>query len=101
MPVKYKPWSIENEKTDLWGFELLEGEFAGTTIAITSLSMEDSNDGSIALDFTVFKQPEGQEIDTQSDNFNEALSGVVNDILTKAVNEFKDRDSNSTKSGKR
>jgi hypothetical protein len=100
MPVKYKPWSIENEKTDLWGFELLEGEFAGTTIAITSLSMENSDDGTIALDFTVFKQPEDREIDTQSDSFNETLNGVVNDILTKAINEFKNRDSNSSKSDK-
>jgi hypothetical protein len=100
MPVKYKPWSIQNEKTDLWGFELLEGEFAGTTIAITSLSMENSDDGTIALDFTVFKQPEDREIDTQSDSFNETLNGVVNDILTKAINEFKNRDSNSSKSDK-
>jgi hypothetical protein len=100
MPVKYKPWSIANEKTDLWGFELLEGEFAGTTIAITSLSMENSDDGTIALDFTVFKQPEDKEIDTQSDSFNEALNGVVNDILTKAINEFENRNSNSTKSDK-
>lgn len=98
MPVKYKPWSIENEKTDLWGVELLEGEFAGTTIAITSLSMENNDDGTIALDFTVFKQPEGKEIDTQSDSFNETLSGVVNDVLTKAINEFENRKSNSTKS---
>ena len=98
MPVKYKPWSIQNEKTDLWGFELLEGEFAGTTIAITSLSMENSDDGTIALDFTVFKQPEGKEIDTQSDSFNEALNGVVNDVLTKAINEFENRKCNSTKS---
>ena len=100
MPVKYKPWSIENEKTDVWGFELLEGEFAGTTIAITSLSMENSDDGAIALDFTVFKQPEDKEIDTQSDNFNETLSGVVNDILKKAMNEFENRNSNSAKSDK-
>jgi hypothetical protein len=100
MPVKYKPWSIENEKTDLWGVELLEGEFAGTTIAITSLSMENNDDGTIALDFTVFKQPEGKEIDTQSDSFNETLSGVVNDVLTKAINEFENRKSNSTKSDK-
>jgi hypothetical protein len=100
MPVKYKPWSIENEKTDLWGFELLEGEFAGTTIAITSLSMENNDDGTIALDFTVFKQPEDKEIDTQSDSFNETLNGVVNDILTKAINEFENRNSNSTKSDK-
>jgi hypothetical protein len=100
MPVKYKPWSIENEKTDLWGVELLEGEFAGTTIAITSLSMENSDDGTIALDFTVFKQPEDKEIDTQSDSFNETLSGVVNDVLTKAINEFENRKSNSTKSDK-
>jgi hypothetical protein len=98
MPVKYKPWSIENEKIDVWGFELLEGEFAGTTIAINSLSMENSDDGSIALDFTVFKEPEGKQIDSQSDSFNEALSGVVNDILTKAINEFKNRDSDSTES---
>jgi len=100
MPVKYKPWSIENEKTDLWGVELLEGEFAGTTIAITSLSMENNDDGTIALDFTVFKQPEDKEIDTQSDSFNETLNGVVNDILTKAINEFENRNSNSTKSDK-
>ena len=98
MPVKYKPWSVQNEKADLWGVELLEGEYAGAVIAITSLAMEDDSDGTMALDFNMVKIPEGKEIDIKSDSFNETLSGVVNDILTKAINEFENRNSNSTKS---
>jgi hypothetical protein len=101
MPVKYEPWAVENEKQDLWGFQLMEGEFAGTTVAITSLSMENTDDGSIAIDFTIFKQPEGKEVDTQSDSFNATFNEVLNDILKKAINEFENRDSNSTKSNKR
>jgi len=100
MPVKYKPWAIENEKGDLWGFELLEGEFAGTIVAISSLSMENEDDGAIAIDFNIFKQPEGKEVDTQADSFNATFNEVMNDILKKAINEFEDRDSNSTKSDK-
>ena len=99
MLVKYKPWALKNENDDLWGVELLEGEFAGTTISIASLKMEDNSDGTLALDFTIVKKAKGKtDVDYQSDKFNGTLERVVNNILEKAIDEFENRDSDSTES---
>jgi hypothetical protein len=99
MLVKYKPWALKNENGDLWGVELLEGEFAGTTISIASLQMEDNSDGTLALDFTIVKKANGKtDVDYQSDKFNGTLERVVNNILEKAIDEFENRDSDSAES---
>ena len=61
MLVKYKPWSFidAEQDVDMWGVELLEGDFAGTKISINSLKMEDDNP-ECAHDFTFIRKPEGK-----------------------------------------
>jgi hypothetical protein len=101
MPVKYKPWALKNENGDLWGVKLLESDFAGTIISIASFSMEDSNDGSVALDFTIIeKPPTKDENDMKSDKFNSILADVVNDMIEKAIDDYENRDSDSPESSK-
>jgi len=96
--VKYKPWALKNEKGDLWGVKLLESEFAGTIISITSLSLENADDNTCALDFTIIEKPPNKdENDMKSEKFNNILSGIVNDLLRNAIEEYENRDSNSTK----
>lgn len=99
MLVKYKPWAYKNENGDLWGVELLEGEFAGTTISIGSIEMEDSSDGTLALDFTIVKKAKDKnDEDYKSEQFNLIFERIVNNLIEKAIDEFENRDSDSTES---
>ena len=83
MPVKYEPWAIKNEKDDLWGFKLLEGNYTGTIISINSVEMDDkSDDGTVALDFNFVQRPKGKtEEDLNSSelffNFSQISFGMV------------------------
>lgn len=99
MLVKYKPWAYKNENGDLWGVELLEGEFTGTTISIGSIEMEDSSDGTLALDFTIVKKAKDKnDEDYKSEQFNLIFERIVNNLIEKAIDEFENRDSDSTES---
>jgi hypothetical protein len=100
MPVQYEPWGFKDEeqKIDLWGFKLLDGDFAGTTISINNVEMEDNNQNA-KLDFTFIRKPEGKtEEQLTSEEFNNIMAEVVNDILRKTINELENRDGNFTKS---
>jgi hypothetical protein len=103
MPVKYKPWSFidAEQNIDMWGVELLEGDFTGAKISINSLKME--NDlPECALDFTFIRKPEGRtEEQLTSNEFNAIMTEIINDILTKAIDDFENRESNSPKLGAR
>ena len=100
MQVQYEPWGFrdENQKIDLWGFKLLDGDFAGTTISINDLEMDDSNP-ELKLDYTVIRKPDNKtDEEMQSVAMQEVFSYVVNDILRKAINEWENRDSNTSES---
>ena len=103
MPVKYEPWAIKNEKGDLWGFKLLEGNYTGTIISINSVEMDDkSDDGTVALDFNFVQRPKGKtEEDLNSAEFNGVVADIINDILAKAIYEFENRTGDSAKPGNR
>lgn len=100
MPVQYEPWGFKDEEqqVDLWGVKLLGGNFAGTTISINSVEMEDNNEN-VKLDFTFIRKPEGKtEEQLTSEEFNNIMAEVINDILRKTINEFENRDGNFTES---
>jgi hypothetical protein len=100
MPVQYEPWGFKDEEqqVDLWGVKLLDGNFAGTTISINSVEMEDNNEN-VKLDFTFIRKPEGKtEEQLTSEEFNNIMAEVINDILRKTINEFENRDGNFTES---
>jgi hypothetical protein len=100
MPVQYEPWGFKDEeqKVDLWGFKLLDGNFAGTTISINSVEMENNNEN-VKLDFTFIRKPEGKtEEQLTSEEFNNIMAEVMNNILRKTINEFENRDGNFTES---
>jgi len=97
MQVKYEPWTIKNEKMDEWGFRIDDGEFAGTVISIKNTSI--TEEGEMALEFNfIATPPEKTSKELESQEFNQVLEYILNDILTKAVNEFENRDNNSSES---
>ena len=98
MLVKYEPFSIQNEKLDQWGFVLKEGKYAETTISITNIELED-NSNELKLDFGFVKKTAGvEEEDYNSKEFNTIIENIINDILLKAMDEFKNRNSDSAES---
>jgi hypothetical protein len=99
MPVQYEPWSIQNEEQDLWGVAITEGTFSGTIIAFNDISLMDNENGA-QLDYTIYKIPEGLDSNKVSEipEFNDCLQFIVEDILKKAIDNYENRESNTTKS---
>lgn len=95
MLVKYEPFSIKNEKLDQWGFILKEGKYVGTTISITNIELED-NSNELKLDFGFVEKTAGvSEEDFNSNEFNTIIENIINDILLKAMDESKNRNSDT------
>jgi len=98
MLVKYEPWSVQNEKLDQWGFKITEGKFDGTLISITSVQLED-NSNELKLDFGFVEKPAGvKDVEYDSKEFNSIMENIINDILLKAMDEYKNRNSDSAES---
>jgi len=96
MQVKYEPWAVQNEKMDAWGFRITEGMYENTVVAIKSVELENDN---LALDFNFVATPADKtEDDLNTEEFNSIIEYIVNDILKKALDEFEDRNSNTSKS---
>lgn len=101
MLVKYEPFSVQNEKIDQWGFIIKEGKYIDTTISVTNIELED-NSNQLKLDFGfVEKTPGVDEDDFNSKELNTIIENIINDILLKAMDEFKNRDSDSAESNQR
>lgn len=89
MLVKYNPFSIENTEVDMWGFVISEGKYSDITIKINDVSVEDNSD-LMQLDFNILSKPDSiTDKDLQSDEFNTTVEFIINDILKKAIDEYK------------
>jgi hypothetical protein len=96
MQVKYEPWSVKNDKMDLWGFRITEGEYENTVVSIKSVELTD--DG-VALDYNyIATPPDKTEEDMKTEEFNSVMEFIMNDILKKAIDEFENRNSNTSES---
>lgn len=92
MQVQYEPWA----EKDSWGFRFIEGKYKDTTINISNVEL---TDGGCLLEFSFVNKTTGlEEGDFSSEEFNLNMTEILNDILKKATDEYKDRDSNSTES---
>lgn len=85
MLVKYSPWHLSDKA---WGFKIEDGDFAGTTISINNVSLpEDGSD--MVLDFNYVTFPKGkEEKDLNTESFDLAMNFIMNDILTKAIENY-------------
>lgn len=85
MLVKYSPWHLSDKA---WGFKIEDGDFAGTTISINDVSLPD--DGSdMVMDFNYVTFPKGkEEKDLNTESFNLVMNFIMNDILTKAIENY-------------
>ena len=97
MQVKYEPWKV-NEQTNIWGIRVLDSEYAGTMIAFNEFDSEDDSN-EFKLDYTIIQAPEGKLVeDLRGPEFDSMLNFIVNDILLKAINDYENRNGNSTES---
>ena len=70
---------------------LFRSEYAGTIISINEVGLADETSGEVALDFNFIQKPKDKtEDDLKSENFNKVMADIINDILEKAINEYKD-----------
>lgn len=99
MPVKYEPWVIKNENQEVWGIKVTDGKYNGTSFSINEIDQEDG-DKDLQLDYTIVSAPEGIAIeDVSGPEFEVVLNEIMTDIITKAVDEYENRKSNSPESG--
>lgn len=88
----YRPWFKDNA----WGFEIIEGDFLGTVIAINSMDFTENQDD-LQLDYTVLSKPGiVQEDLSESELFKNVVSVIINDILMEAVSIYEQDRNNST-----
>jgi len=102
MPAKYEPWRIdvkEGNKPPIFGIKILEGEFAGTRLSINEMDLAEDNSGKLSVDYTLIEFPEGKNNDNIVDeSFNITLNEILTDIIEKALNEYENRNGNSSES---
>lgn len=101
MPVKYEPWGIKKEDEDLWGIHILEGKYEGSIISFNDIEFNnqtDSNDGGIKLDYSIYKMPNNikENSISEDDDFRNIMSGIIEDILQKAIELNENRTNNSS-----
>ena len=88
----YKPW-FEGED---WGIEIIDGEYSGVIVQFKSLEFSAKDDGTVDVDFHIINQPQGAEIDTKSDMFNNTIEIIINDILKEAISLYEQTRNNDT-----
>ena len=94
--VKYEPWAVRDNTTELWGVKILEGEFDGVALSFNDFDTKENNQ--MMLDYTVFQVPEGKTKEQiEGPAFDVVLHDIVLDILEKAL-EHENRNRNSAES---
>jgi hypothetical protein len=88
----YKPW-FQGED---WGVEIIDGEYSGVVVQFKSLEFSEKDDGTVDVDFHIISQPQGAEIDTKSDMFNNTIEIIINDILKEAIGLYEQTRNNDT-----
>ena len=79
----FRPWFV-GEKD--WGVEIIDGEFSGVSLQITSIEFAESSDGNVQLDYNVIHKPENlTDDDLKTELFSNTLSLIISDVLTEAV----------------
>lgn len=104
MLVPYRPWVYnpdENSelKEELWGVEIIQGKFEGAKISFNNISLTDDS-SNLELDYTLLHIPEDKTKEFyQCQEFEEALSHIISDILTKAMELHENRNNDTSESG--
>jgi hypothetical protein len=99
MQVKYEPWVIKTNDQEVWGIKITDGKYNGTSFSINELDQDDGNKD-LQLDYTVIASPEGMAVEeVNGPEFEKILGEIMTDIITKAVDEYENRKSNSPESG--
>lgn len=99
MQVKYEPWQVVKDDKEHWGVRILEGKFNELALTINDVKMADNDE--VSVDYDIIYSVLPIEEVTESQEFNDTLSYIIQDILVKAMNEHENRNSNSTKSNSR
>lgn len=101
MLVKYRPWNVQENGIDAWGFVIDEGRYADTVISINDIKLLEDTDG-VNLDYTVYKKPDslGEINISEEQDFMDILQFILQDIIKRAVDEHENREDSTSESSK-
>lgn len=83
----YRPWfGPEN----VWGIEILDGDFSKVVLAVEKLEFKDENDdgsGNLVLEYNIISAPSEYPDGSLEKNelFHSTLDIVINDVLKEAI----------------
>ena len=99
MLVKYKPWTIQENGIDAWGFIIEEGRYTDTVISINDIKFLEAVDG-VNLDYNIYRKPESlNDINiSEEQDFNTILQYILEDVIKKAIDEYDNRKDSTSKS---
>ena len=88
----YAPWAVDNAH---WGVEITQGEYKDAVIQIEHVEFKDDTSGELQVDYHIVNYPEGMvKEDFDKSNFVELFQLVISDILSKAVEGYKETNDN-------
>jgi hypothetical protein len=86
----YRPWFNGEEE---WGFEIIDGEFSGVVVQISKIKFieESTSEENLFADFHIIHKPEHiLKEDIDGDLFKSCFQLILTDIITEAVESFKE-----------
>lgn len=92
-PIAFKPHFAGEDK---WGFEIMDGLYAGTVVQIMKLDFVEGGNGNCQLEFHIIKRPDSlSEEAYKTEDFNLAIQSIITEIIKLAVDAAqKEQDEN-------
>ena len=88
----YRPWAVDNAR---WGVEITQGEYKDAVIQIEEVDFKDDTSGELQVDFHIVNFPDGMvKEDFDKANFVELFQLIISDILSRAIEDYKETDGN-------
>lgn len=88
----YRPWAVDNAR---WGVEITQGEYKDAVIQIEGVEFKDDTSGELQVDFHIVNFPDGMvKEDFDKSNFVELFQLIISDILSKAIEDYKETNGN-------
>lgn len=91
----FKPWFDDNN----WGVEIIDGFYRDTVVQFKGVEFIEGGEGNVSLDYHIIYKPSViTEEDIKSDEFNNLLALIIEDIIKEAMETDEIRNNNTQES---
>lgn len=88
----YRPWVVDNAH---WGIEITEGKFKDSVIQIENVEFDETDSSSLKLDYHTINIPgDLLKEDYDSPEFIDIMQFIMSDIISKAVDDYRQSNGN-------